>query len=887
MDAATVNRIVLMLVVLVTLLLTICAAGTVASAAEVPVINWQKCLGGTGTDTANAMQLTADGGYIVAGGTFSYDGDVTGNHKLSQAPPTSDFWVVKLDGVGGLVWQKCLGGGSDESANSVQQTADGGYIVAGQARSVDGDVIGLHGGVVAGTDAWVVKLNASGGLVWQKCLGGSSPYGRAHDSANAVQQTADGGYILAGYTASDNGDVTGYHGGYDAWVVKLDASGGLVWQRCLGGTSYDMAQAVQQTADGGYILAGYTNSVDGDVAGIPTHVGDIWIVKLNAAGGLVWQKCLGGTKYDGPSSMQLTADGGCIIAGNTESNDGDVTGNHGATDAWVVKLDAGGTLVWQRCLGGANADNPSLVRQTADGGYIVAGETRSTDGDFTGNRGLADAWVVKLNASGGLVWQKCLGGTNYDGANAVQQTADGGYILSGYTSSTDGDVIGNHGNSDCWVVKLGPPLPYAGMTITRPGFYTLDSNRDYGNWDIGILIASSDVVLDGMGYGVEGFNVEGSLGISVIGDGDAPLHNITIRNISLRYWNCGIEVNGATDFTIENVLSEWNTDGIWISNPNENRGIITASTFRNNLMNGISLDYTGQITVEHCSIYSNREGMYLYEAGMGSGDGPVLLTDNLVFSNRGNGIYVGFSRGVAIRNNTIRENDGDGIEIYRCEALVEGNRIENNRWGGVGTDYNGGGSVIGNWITGNSYGIGIGGMESGIGEAWNNMLNNTEDGNYGWEGMESLPCVLNTTKTAGLNIVGGPYLGGNYWANPNGAGYSQTCTDADEDGICDAPYFAGWGGTDTFTDYLPLAIPPTSPPNPLLLVPGGTHLPTDTNADRKYDDVNGNDRRDFADVVLYFNQMSWISANEPLSAFDYNGNGRIDFADVVWLFNNL
>ena len=431
------------------------------------------------------------------------------------------------------------------------------------------------------------------------------------------------------------------------------------------------------------------------------------------------------------------------------------------------------------------------------------------------------------------------------------------------------------------------PLPYAGMTIARPGFYTLDSNRDYGNWDIGILIASSDVVLDGMGYGVEGFNVEGSLGISVIGDGDAPLHNITIRNISLRYWNCGIEVNRATDFTIENVLSEWNTNGASIRGHNSNGGIVRASTVRNNLMNGVSLDYTGQITVEHCSIYSNREGMYLYEAGMGSGDGPVLLTDNLVFSNRGDGIYVGFSRGVTIRNNTIRENDGDGIEIYRCEALVEGNRIENNRWGGVGTDYNGGGSVIGNWITGNSYGISIGGMESGIGEAWNNMLNNTGDGNYGWEEMESLPCVLNTTKTAGLNIVGGPYLGGNYWANPNGAGYSQTCTDADEDGICDAPYFAGRGGTDTFTDYLPLAIPPTSPPNPLLLVPGGTHLPTDTNADRKYDDVNGNDRRDFADVVLYFNQMSWIAANEPLSAFDYNGNGRIDFADVVWLFNNL
>ena len=185
-----------------------------------PAIDWQKCLGGSQYEQANAMQQTADGGYIAAGETNSRDGDVMGNHGGGEM--VLDAWVVKLDAAGGLVWQKCLGGTGNDGAKAVQQTTDGGYIVAGYTTSTDGDVTGYHGtgGSYPTADAWVVKLNATGGLVWQRCLGGT-----ASDGAAAVRQTIDGGYIVAGYAESTNGDVSGNHGSTDAWVVKLERHG--------------------------------------------------------------------------------------------------------------------------------------------------------------------------------------------------------------------------------------------------------------------------------------------------------------------------------------------------------------------------------------------------------------------------------------------------------------------------------------------------------------------------------------------------------------------------------------------------------------------------------------------------------------------------------------
>jgi hypothetical protein len=406
-----------------------------------PTIQWQKSLGGSTNDYAYSIRQTSDGGYIIAGETNSNNGDVTGNHGMN------DYWIVKLDPAGTIQWKKTLGGTSNDFGQSVQQTSDGGYIIAGKTDSYDGDVTTNHGN----GDLWVVKLNSSGILQWQKSLGGSDG-----EFATSIQQTQDGGYIVAGISNSNNGDVTGHHGtnaNPDYWVVKLDSSGTIQWQKSLGGSGDDRAFSIQQTSDAGYIVAGWTWSTDGDVTG---HHGtyDYWIVKLDNSGTIQWQKCLGGTDYDIANSIQQTTDGGYIIGGVSSSSDGDVTVNHGYQDFWIVKLNSAGVIQWQKSVGGSMGEEAYSIQQTSDGGYITVGWSWSSDGDATTNHGYNDYWIVKLNAGGVLEWQKSLGGSSYDQANSLQQTSDGGFIIAGFSRSNDGDASGNHGGPDYWIVKL-------------------------------------------------------------------------------------------------------------------------------------------------------------------------------------------------------------------------------------------------------------------------------------------------------------------------------------------------------------------------------------------------------------------------------------------------
>ena len=339
---------------------------------------------------------------------------------------TVQLSVATVEQAPGIEWQKCLGGSSFDYGSSIEQTSDGGYIVSGGSYSIDGNVTGNHGS----QDSWVVKLDKSGEVVWQKCLGGSSS-----DYGGSIKQTSDGGYIVAGFSNSNDGNVTGNHGSQDSWVVKLDESGDVVWQKCLGGSSSDYVHNIEQTSDGGYIVVGFSNSNDGNVTG--NHGGkDSWVVKLDTSGNVVWQKCLGGSSSDFGSSIEQTSDGGYIVAGGSNSTDGNVTGNHGSQDSWVVKLDTSGDVVWQKCLGGSSSESANSIEQTSDGGYIVSGYSNSNDGNVTGNHGSQDSWVVKLDKSGDVVWQKCLGGSSIDYGNGIKQTSDGGYIVAGYSGST-------------------------------------------------------------------------------------------------------------------------------------------------------------------------------------------------------------------------------------------------------------------------------------------------------------------------------------------------------------------------------------------------------------------------------------------------------------------
>jgi hypothetical protein len=415
-----------------------------------PAIQWQKCLGGTGSEEANSIIRTQDGGYAATGYSNSINGDVTGNHGQW------DFWMVKLNMFGLLQSQKSFGGSLDESANSIIQNGDGIYTMAGWTNSNNFDVNGNHGG----TDAWVIKLNLAGNIQWQKCLGGTG-----NEKANCIIPTQAGGYAIAGWTNSNNnGDVAGYHGGAgrDFWVVVLDGNGFVQWQKCLGGTDDDVAYSIIQVADGSFYVAGGTTSIDGDVIG--NHGGvDYWVVKLSGAGVFLSQKCFGGSGGEAALSIIQTNDGGFALNGSSHSIDGQVTGNHGGADYWFVKTDNLLGLTNEISFGGANEDEGTSVIKTVDGGYALGGYSNSNNGDVTGNHGIDDYWLVKLDGLYNLQWQKSMGGANSDWAYSALQTNDAGYALAGFAWSNDGDVVGNHNapNPDFWIVKLNPffPLP--------------------------------------------------------------------------------------------------------------------------------------------------------------------------------------------------------------------------------------------------------------------------------------------------------------------------------------------------------------------------------------------------------------------------------------------
>ena len=399
---------------------------------------WQRTMGGSDLDVSWSIQQTNDGGYIITGFSSSNDHDVSGNHGYF------DYWIVKITSTGKLDWQKSLGGSDLDLSWSIQQTNDGGYIIAGFSESNDGDVSGNHGK----SDYWIVKLTSTGELDWQKSLGGSD-----RDESYSIEQTNDGGYIIAGCSESNDGDVSGNHGDYDYWIVKLTSTGEIDWQKSLGGSDLERAHSIQQTTDGGYIIAGYTWSNDGDVSGYH-GTRDFWIVKLTSTGKLDWQRSLGGYQNELAYYIQQTNDGGYIIAGESNSGNGDVTDTYGGSDYWIVKLTSTGELDWQRSIGGSDDDYAYSVQQTNDGGYIIAGSSESNDGNVSENHGNYDYWIVKLTSTGELDWEKSLGGSDLDESFSIQQTTDRGYVIAGCSESNDGDVSENHGSRDYWIVKL-------------------------------------------------------------------------------------------------------------------------------------------------------------------------------------------------------------------------------------------------------------------------------------------------------------------------------------------------------------------------------------------------------------------------------------------------
>ena len=371
------------------------------STANVPTIEWQKTIGGNDDTNINSVQQTTDGGYILAG--YNNDNQNGG-----------DYWIVKLNSNADIEWEKTYGGSSSDVANNIQQTTDGGYIVAGLTFSHDGDVINNKGYI----DAWILKLSTNGAIEWQKTYGGS-----AVDVLTNIKQTTDGGYIIAGKSNSTDGDVTNNQGSADAWIIKIDTSGNLEWSKTFGGTSSDIANDIQQTTNGEYLIVGGTQSNNGDITNNYGYV-DLWVIKLQTNGNLLWQKTYGGSNLDYANCIQKTNDGHYIIAGSSSSNDGDVTNLHGISDTWVIKIDDLGNLLKQTTVGTNDSEVANNILQTHDNNLLIVGYSLNYDSNTK------NIFIAALNANYTLLWQWQIPQENSSNSpKAIFETLDCGYIV--------------------------------------------------------------------------------------------------------------------------------------------------------------------------------------------------------------------------------------------------------------------------------------------------------------------------------------------------------------------------------------------------------------------------------------------------------------------------
>ena len=424
-------------------------------------IEWQQVLGGAHSEYLYDVKATPDYGFLLAGSSFS---GKTGN-KAEAGQGDLDYFLWKMDESGKMEWQKSFGGSGSDYLYSVALTKEGGYILGGSSDSPKSGDKKEDG--FGNMDFWILKLNPEGKEEWQLTLGGIG-----NDQLQSIQQTADGGYIVGGSSDSSpikdsDGKTIGSkteetHGSMDYWVVRLSPDGQIEWEKTFGGSFSDRLKDILILEDG-FLIAGASNSPLGTGSKTVQHYGenDYWLIKLDDRGNEIWQKAYGG---DGDDSLAqiISTENGYLIAGSSNSKpnpDGGKTAANGeGTDFWVVEIDRDGNTIWDATYDIGRWDVLVSVAATGQNEYLLSGYASSeTLGRRTDSKGVNDYAVIKINSKGESLWQKTIGGMGSDQLKGAVQMRDGGYLLAGNSDSkkSDDKDRASIGGNDYWVVKLG------------------------------------------------------------------------------------------------------------------------------------------------------------------------------------------------------------------------------------------------------------------------------------------------------------------------------------------------------------------------------------------------------------------------------------------------
>lgn len=432
------------------------------------VLPWQVNFGGTEDDGLAGLAPTGDGGLLLAGYAFS---GLSGNKGITNYG-SADFWVIRSDGTGERLWERTFGGSGAEILSGLTGTSDGGFVFGGLSTSgATGTKLSTNFG---STDLWLIKIDADGVEQWQQSFGGTGAEG-----LGALLETSDGGLLVGAYSSSGltGNKLSPGFGGLDFWIIKLGADGSRQWEKSFGGTADDQLRGLAETADGGFLLTGESAS---GVSGNKTNAAfgglDAWVIRIDAGGTKLWEKVFGGNRADSLVSVIANTDGGALLGGSSNSG---ISGNKtnasfGSNDFWVIKIDANGVREWDQTFGGTASDQITSLLAMPDGGFLLSGTSSS---GISGNKGragygLADYWVVKINPEGARVWEQVIGGSDADELTVARMADDGTVLLGGLSRSAPSGnrTVASFGSRDWWLLNFALAPVILVQPTSRLGF---------------------------------------------------------------------------------------------------------------------------------------------------------------------------------------------------------------------------------------------------------------------------------------------------------------------------------------------------------------------------------------------------------------------------------